>query len=492
MAEGHADLMNKTFGPYIFPDIETNYDCHAAIIRELQEWLVEHSEEPLFRNDFLSQIDHYRIHYRTFLSRSLLMYTYRKMVMQKHIDSHSLMWKLLKERKREGESVLYVEADEDAFDQVASFLADRQIDNITIIVRAKRRVSRQFVKSLVYAVNHKDRVSSSEADGGCFEHLEDEWCFNRSASIRIIDLGIEARSRPRPADFLAYTKIGISMFQIAPGPLASREDASAVVQLAKASGLKVRVKIAVNKLGSSFVADVYHVDEHMTGPLHQADEVTIAVENETASTVMEKWHNSPKYVPYAGETKMTLFTVMKYALLSCAPWMRLRCEYGSLSEMVSVESSDILRVLTQEMEELGVRVHCIGRRMRAAEDAHGVVHFFTSECINEAESEYFISDQSEDRKGLSGFIRLHVPSDGGLALIREMKAERSFGRTKMLNIAEDISKIHSGTGIAARCVGRQVLLEDGFKTEGNTYARRFGMLTRLYYMLPNIGAIFPD
>ena len=492
MVDGHADLMNKTFGPYLFADVETNYDCHATIINGLQQWLVEHSEDSLMRSDFLSQIEHYRIHYRTFLTRSLLLYAYRKMIMQKRIESHPLMWKLLKERKRERESVLYVDADEDAFDQVASFLEGRVINSIAIMVRTKRRVSRQFVKSLVYAVNYRDRVSSSQSGEGSFECLEDEWSFNRCASIKIVHIGIELVSPSRSKDFAAYTKMGVSIIQLVAGPGMIREDLRVVARLARASGLKVLIKIVVNKPGSSFVADMYRVDEHMSSALHQADEVVIAIENETASTVMEKWHNSPKYVPYAGETKMTLFTVMKYGLLSCPPWMRLRCEYGSQLEMVSVENFDILRVLTQEMEELGVSVHCIGRCIRAAEEAPPVAHFFTSKCIGDAESEYFISDQSEDHKALSAFIRLHVPSDGGLALIREMKIERPFARTKMLEIAEEVSKRHGGSGIAARCMGCEALLNAGFGNKEGRYTKRFGILTRLYYMLPNFGAILPD
>jgi hypothetical protein len=496
---GHKDLLNKTFNPYTFTNIKTNYDCHATIIHKLQEWVIKrtNNKEAVLNHDFLLQIEYYRKHYRTFLSYSLLLYTYQKMILRKHIESHPRMWKLLSKRKKERHHTLYIDTEKDGSKQVTRFLETHTtVKNVILIVRVKRRLSVRFVKDLIYSFNKKDiNWKSGENKEEVLKHLNDEWCFNRCASVKVVEFIVEPYSFLNSSDVESYIKLGVTGIQLTSDMQMSQEQIKITEHLAKKNGLKFKMKISINKMGTSHIVDLYCIDEYITKISRRADEIVIGIQNETALSMLEKWHNSPKYVPYAKEEETTtIFTVLKYALLAGSSWMLMRVEYDSQYEMITTEEIDIPSLLVQEIDELGMNVKNIERRIQAAIEIKipEFLNFFILKQSYNLGTDFFISNQSKDCKKLSGFIRLYVPNDGNLGIIREIKARDSFALTKMLEIAENISKQCNSKGIAIRRTNRNILVYNGFEMEQHMYVKRFGILTRLYYMLPGLGNLFSN
>ena len=201
----------------------------------------------------------------------------------------------------------------------------------------------------------------------------------------------------------------------------------------------------------------------------------------TPYTIIKKWNDEKKYIPYATTKPKEFFDMMKYGMLNCPPWIRIARVIRDIPMSYICDGNkipNIRQLIQNDMDKNNeycrdLRSREIGRhpdyirkpkkyKIRSYKTKYGI--------------EYFISLESLDEKVLFGFLRLRIPSittesknltyfkslhDKGL--IRELhvyntllpvgyknkKVTQHKGVGKhLVEIAENISFFHSKKGMA--------------------------------------------
>ena len=194
----------------------------------------------------------------------------------------------------------------------------------------------------------------------------------------------------------------------------------------------------------------------------QADQWKIYPCEVTPWTLIEKWFNEGKYVPYGGGDSPELRSIIIDAKKKVFPWIRLNRVIRDIpnQHILGGNSNVNLRqMLLSEMKKNGDVCHCIRCREvglnswsdQATDDAGLVIRRYNaSDGI-----EYFLSYESPDERLLYGFVRLRISERAGIgefpslkdcALIRELHVYGQLIPTYHMSGEAPSSVQHAGFG----------------------------------------------
>lgn len=321
-------------------------------------------------------------------------------------------------------------------DRIHSLLLNgHEIDKLEIIIEGGTYTEyppqylRDFHRDLVYCANtyFDDPATRREP-----LNIMEEIAINATAKVRIIGVCIETRPDALIDEYgeswlRRFREWGVTRVQLGVQHTNNEilkkinrghtiEHASKAIQLLKDNCFKVDIHLMPDLPNSSPELDTEMFQTVFKTPLLQPDQIKIYPCEVTPWTVIQKWHDSGKYKPYAQTNERALLNVVKYAMEICPPWIRLPRVIRDIP-LSYIEGGNMYpnlrQMLTDELEKDGkvtmdIRARECGRNTHYnIKDSVYIVR--TYQTIHG--TEYFISCESRDKMCVFGFIRLRIPDD---------------------------------------------------------------------------------
>ena len=205
------------------------------------------------------------------------------------------------------------------------------------------------------------------------------------------------------------------------------------IKFLKDNGFKVDIHIMLDLPFSSPEEDISMLNKILTNEEYEADQWKIYPTETTPFTVIKKWYDEGKYIPYAdGRNNEKLIEVIMSAKKIMKPWIRInRIVRDIPSESIEggINCPEMRDIISHKMKELGIYCKCIRCREIKLEIINdNDIKQFIRHYIGSDGDEYFISYETFDEKKLIGFIRLRLnktfnnsmPELNGYAFIREL------------------------------------------------------------------------
>ena len=220
------------------------------------------------------------------------------------------------------------------------------------------------------------------------------------------------------------------------------------------------------------------------------DQIKIYPCEVTPFTVIEKWHKSGKYTPYADKDPQLLIDVVKYALKICPAWIRIpRIIRDIPLEYIKGGNkySNLRQMIMDDLKKEGkytkeIRSREIGRNLDYKyKDSRYTTRVYKTDDNGE---EWFISLESIDKRVIFGFIRLRIPPKNhnpvfkclkNKGLIRELhvynslisvgkKARDTINNTQHRGVGKTLLKIAEWIAWAKGTTGVAVITGEGVRS----------------------------
>jgi len=421
-----------------------------------------------------------------------------------------------------------------AFDTVGQFherasayaLNGHPVDKLEIIVLGgtwdsySLEYQREFITKVYFASNTFYNIETR-----AMLSMEEEILINETTMCKIIGLTIETRpdqiSEEQIIRLLSY---GTTRVQIGVQHTNNRilkginrqctiEQVYDAIYLLKEAGLKVQTHWMPNLPNSTPELDKRMFDELNYNPLLQSDDIKIYPtivtktgerDTEEVYTVIEKWFNSGKYVPYSHEE---LEEVIIYGKEHIRPWVRISRIFRDIPMGNILGGADVPNMrehLVKKMKQRCRCIRCSEVKDRVVDPADIKIVVEQYEASNSIE--YFIGAESRDNMNhriLHGFVRLRIPHCqrnkwikelDGCALIREVhvygKLIPTFYNKSLSNTSYNQ---HKGLGQVMLAKADEIAKSNGFKkvaiTSGvgaRAYYRKIGYHREGYYMVKSL------
>lgn len=438
------------------------------------------------------------------------------------------------------------------YDRASTYsLNGHPVDKVELIVLGgtwssyPRDYQYQFIRDLYYAANtffetqKRDRLT-----------LDEEKTINEKALCKIVGLTLETRPDcVNEKEILDFLNFGVTRVQLGIqhtdnnilkkiNRQATNEDSIKAIKNLKECGFKVLIHIMPNLPFSNPEKDIEMFDYILDSEDLQVDEwkiyptsvtTTSDKDNTEVYTVIEKWFNEGKYVPYSNDE---LFNVVIHAKENIHPYIRISRIFRDIPKPNIVGGANVpnMRQVVQKImhEEYGTRCNCIRCCEVKNKDYDNNDVFINTISYKASKGfEYFIAYESLDKNNnrlLHAFTRLRLCEDPGLncvkeleysAIIRELHVygqmiptyksdkntksqHKGYGK-KLLKIAEKIaiengySKIAIISGVGVRNYYRK----NGYHLEGSYMTKKLDKKTNniiiigiIFFILFIIATIF--
>lgn len=192
-------------------------------------------------------------------------------------------------------------------------------------------------------------------------------------------------------------------------------DAEYAIKYLKDNGFKVDIHIMPDLPGSSPEKDAAMFRYLYDSPSIQPDQMKVYPCEVVPWTVIQQWHKSGKYSPYAQTNERALLDVVKGAIRDCPPWIRLPRVIRDIP-LSYIEGGNMYPNLRQmlegELKKEGVSIQEIRARECTRHPEYNVNDAVYRMYVYNASGgrEYFIACESDDSVALFGFLRLRFPS----------------------------------------------------------------------------------
>lgn len=380
-------------------------------------------------------------------------------------------------------------------DRMQSLLLNgHEIDKLEIIIEGGTYTEypvdylREFHRDLVYCANtFFDDAPIKRAK----LTIEEEIAMNANAKVRIIGICIETRPDALYDDtqqeswLRRFRKWGVTRVQLGVqhtnNSILKRinrghtiEDAANAIQLLKDNCFKVDIHLMPDLPFSSPEEDKKMFETVFNTPLLQPDQVKIYPCEVTPWTVIQKWHESGKYKPYAQTNERGLLDVVKYGMELCPPWVRLPRVIRDIP-LTYIEGGNMYpnlrQMLTSELEKEGKTIMDI-RSRECGRNVHYKIEnavFLIRTYETKNGTEYFISCESPDKHCIFGFIRLRIPHVieretvlftclQHRGLIRELHV---YGNVIPVGYNKQLDSQHKGIGKRLVKIAEEISYENG-------------------------------
>ena len=176
-------------------------------------------------------------------------------------------------------------------------------------------------------------------------------------------------------------------------------------------------------------------------------------------TVIKKWYEAGKYVPYFDKDPQLLIDVVRYSMETCPKWVRLPRVIRDIPCSVYVEGGNNIGNMRQMVDNMldgdnvysnDIRAREIGRHSKYYNKPakYCIMQYYGNEG-----TDYFISYESYDERALFGFIRLRIVEEKNnmtkfeilkkKGLIRELHV---YGDTTAVSSFDKNGCQHTGIG----------------------------------------------
>ena len=257
--------------------------------------------------------------------------------------------------------------------------------------------------------------------------LQEEISINMLGKVRIIGLCIETRPDAITDEWIRFFReSGTTRIQLGVQHTNNRilkkinrghtfEESCSAVSKLRNNCFKIDIHLMPDLPLASPEEDRKMFDTIFLSNKLNPDQIKIYPCEVTPYTIIEKWHKSGRYTPYADKDPRLLIDVVKYALAICPPWIRIpRIIRDIPLEYIKGGNkySNLRQMITQEMEKEGtftdeIRSREIGRNIDYKyEDSQYITRSYKT---SDGGTEYFISLESADKRVIFGFLRLRIP-----------------------------------------------------------------------------------
>ncbi|KAG8456900.1 hypothetical protein KFE25_012690 [Diacronema lutheri] len=334
-------------------------------------------------------------------------------------------------------------ANENGFDPVLQF-TDRAatlaanghpVDKVELLVLGgtwesyPRKYQESFIRDLFYAANtFWERPGDKRPRRALSDEIED----NEAAQVKVIGLTLETRpdtiSNAEIRRLRAYgcTRVQLGVQHTDDGVLAlinrgaTDEDTRRALRLLKDAGYKVDVHLMPNLPGASPSLDAAMFETMSSGADHQADQWKIYPCEVTPWTVIQKWHESGRFVPYPDEE---LIETILDAKARVQPWVRLNRIVRDIPSYYikgGINSPSLRQTLPELLRARGQRCRCIRCREVAGRTGLPPGELVERRYIASGGDETFISVETVERNVIFGFARLRVGAHSQRRLARAL------------------------------------------------------------------------
>ena len=375
-------------------------------------------------------------------------------------------------------------------------LNGHEIDKLEIIIEGGTYTEyppaylERFHRNLIYAANTYFDVEKRKPVS-----VEEEVRLNAVAKVRIIGICIETRpdaliDEEGNSWLKRFRHWGVTRVQLGVQHTSNTilkkinrghtiEEAAEAITKLKDNCFKVDIHLMPDLPFSSPEKDKQMFDVVFRTPLLQPDQIKIYPCEVTPWTVIQKWHQTGKYKPYAQTNERALLDVVKYAMTICPPWIRLPRVIRDIP-LTYIEGGNMYpnlrQMLMDEIQKEGKTTMDIRARECGRNPEYNVkdsIFVIRKYDVTNA-IEYFISCESRDKKCIFGFLRLRVNQTydntefeclKDMAFIREVHV---YGNLVPVGCKKDGESQHMGIGkkliayareitIAHRCHGMAVI-----------------------------------
>lgn len=362
-------------------------------------------------------------------------------------------------------------------DRIQSLLLNgHEIDKLEIIIEGGTYTEypvdylREFHRDLVYCANTYFDDPNTRREP---LNITEEIAINATARVRIVGLSIETRPDALIDEYgeswlRRFREWGVTRVQLGVQHTNNYilkkinrghtvKDAALAIELLKDNGIKVHIHLMPDLPFSNPEEDIKMFDTVFKTPMLQPDEVKIYPCEVTPWTVIQKWHNSGKYKPYAQTNERALLDVVKYSMEICPPWIRLPRVIRDIP-LTYIQGGNMYpnlrQMLMDELEKDG-KITMDIRARECGRNTHYKIEdsvFLTRTYRTMRGTEYFISCESRDEMCIFGFIRLRIPDNydntefdclHNRGLIRELHV---YGNVTPVGFNKTMDSQHKGIG----------------------------------------------
>tara|TARA_B110000495_G_C23032460_1_gene615337 strand:- start:1969 stop:3468 length:1500 start_codon:yes stop_codon:yes gene_type:complete len=301
---------------------------------------------------------------------------------------------------------------------------------------------KEFIRDVYYAANTYFDINKREKYS-----LFEEQTINTKALCKIVGLTLETRpdciNEEEITRFLEYgvtrVQIGIQttdeyiLKKINRG--CNNADAIRALRLLKDAGLKVLIHLMPNLPFSTPENDkemfktILNYENRDKNGSFIADEIKIYPtsvtttsdkDNTEVTTVIEKWFNDGKYVPYSNEE---LFELLVWVKERIQPYIRLTRIFRDIPVANICGGANIPNMREELKKMLKTPCRCIRcREVKNIKVEPKDIKYNTRRIISSESVEYFLSYESKTKedKLLHGFLRLRFPKTKNYTFVREL------------------------------------------------------------------------
>ena len=235
------------------------------------------------------------------------------------------------------------------------------------------------------------------------------------------------------------------------------EDAVRCVEYLKNNCFKIDIHLMPDLPGSNAELDREMFDIIMNTNMLQPDQIKIYPCEVVPWTVIQKWFDAGKYTPYSDTDPESLVDVIKFAMLSCKPWMRIPRIVRDIP-LTYITGGNKCMNMRQVIDDNIKKSEKFSNDIRSREIGRNICYnireskYIVRKYVGSNGMEYFISRESMDEKVIFGFIRLRIPpkehapvflSIQNTGLVRELHV---YNNIVPVGENKEFSTQHIGTG----------------------------------------------
>ena len=314
--------------------------------------------------------------------------------------------------------------------------------------------------------------------------VEEEIKINKTAQVHIIGICIETRPDALDDDWLwRFRKWGVTRVQLGAQHVDNAilkkinrghtvEQLLWAMKYLKDNCFKIDIHIMPDLPGASV-----DIDKAMFDYVYSVvcpDQMKVYPCQTVPWTVIKKWYEAGKYVPYFDKDPQLLIDVVRYSMETCPKWVRLPRVIRDIPCSVYVEGGNNIGNMRQMVDKLldgdnvysnDIRAREIGRHSKYYNKPakYCIMQYYGNEG-----TDYFISYESYDERALFGFIRLRIVEETNnmtkfevlknRGLIRELHV---YGDTTAVSSFNKHGCQHTGIGKGLLACAEKKTMEHG-------------------------------
>ena len=287
--------------------------------------------------------------------------------------------------------------------------------------------------------------------------IEEEIKINKTAKVHIIGICIETRPDALDDEWLwRFRRWGVTRVQLG----AQHVDNSILKKINRGHNVEQLLWAMKYLKDNCFKIDIHimpdlpdaspDIDKAMFDYVYSVvcpDQMKVYPCQTVPWTVIKKWYDQGKYVPYFDKDPQLLIDVVRYSMETCPKWVRLPRVIRDIPCSVYVEGGNDIGNMRQMVDKLldGDNVYSNDIRSREIGRHSKYYNKPAKYCImqyygNEG-TDYFISYESYDERALFGFIRLRIVEEKNNMTKFEVLKKR--GLIRELHVYGDTTAVSS-------------------------------------------------